>query len=159
MQSKSDSKNDAQSRKSSMSFSMITLLLHTLPLDWHLDIWCSEVATGQSFLNNPTPLKTKSRKQKSATVSGKRSPMPRLMLPVGENTPRLSRETKFWWSDHQQKKKIVSQFDPTPHMVTDVQGSCYELVADNYNNVHTIFRHISDIKLCKPYQHPAQTQI
>lgn len=40
-------------------------------------------------------------------------------------------------------------------MVTDVQGSRYELVADNdYNNRHTIFRHISDIKLYKPKQHP-----
>ena len=40
-------------------------------------------------------------------------------------------------------------------MVTDVQDSCYELVADNdYNNMHTIFRNISDIKLYKPYQHP-----
>ena len=39
-------------------------------------------------------------------------------------------------------------------MVTDVQGSRYELVADNdHNNTHTIFRHISDIKLYKPYQH------
>ena len=47
--------------------------------------------------------------------------------------------------------KFVSQFDPTPHMVTDVQGSRYELVADNdHNNAHTIFRHISDIKLYKP---------
>ena len=51
--------------------------------------------------------------------------------------------------------KFVSQFDPTPHMVTGVQGSRYELVADNdHNNVHSIFRHISDIKLYKPYQHP-----
>ena len=40
-------------------------------------------------------------------------------------------------------------------MVTDVQGSCYEIVTDNdHNNAHTIFRHISDIKLYKPYQHP-----
>ena len=40
-------------------------------------------------------------------------------------------------------------------MVTDVQGSRYELVADDdHNNAHTIFRHISDIKLYKPYQHP-----
>ena len=44
--------------------------------------------------------------------------------------------------------KFASQFDPTPHMVTDEPGSCYELVADNdYNNMHTIFRNISDIKL------------
>lgn len=51
--------------------------------------------------------------------------------------------------------KFASQFNPTPHMVTDVQGSRYELVADNdYNNRHTIFRHISDIKLYKPKQHP-----
>ena len=51
--------------------------------------------------------------------------------------------------------KFVSQFDPTPHMVTDVQGSRYELVADNdHNNAHFIFRHISDMKLYKPYQHP-----
>ena len=33
-------------------------------------------ANGQSFLNNPTPLKTKSRKQKSATATGKRLSMP-----------------------------------------------------------------------------------
>ena len=40
-------------------------------------------------------------------------------------------------------------------MVTDVQGSRYELVADNdHNNAHTIFRNISDTKLYKPYQHP-----
>ena len=31
-------------------------------------------------------------------------------------------------------------------MVTDVQGSCYELVADDCNNMYTIFRQISDIK-------------
>ena len=53
------------------------------------------------------------------------------------------------------KNKFVSQFDPTPHMVTDVQGSRYEVVADNgHNNAHSIFRHISDIKLYKPYQYP-----
>ena len=51
--------------------------------------------------------------------------------------------------------KFVSQFDPTPHMVTDVQVRHYELVADNdYSNVYTIFRRINDIKLYKLYQQP-----
>ena len=35
----------------------------------------------------------------------------------------------------------------------------YKVAAMNYNNVYTIFRHISDIKLYKPYQHSQRYHI
>ena len=82
--------------------------------------------------------------------------------------PKIIQGDKALVKRSSKTNKFVSQSDPTPHMVTDVQGSRYELVADNdHNNVHTIFRHISDIKSYKPYQrpqryhkpHPVQTQI
>ena len=69
--------------------------------------------------------------------------------------PKIIQGDKVLVKRSSKTHKLVSQFDPTPHMVTDVQGSRCELVADNdYNNAHSIFRHISDIKLYKPYQHP-----
>ena len=74
--------------------------------------------------------------------------------------PKIIQGDKVYMKRSSKTKKIVSQFDPTPHMVTDVQGSHYELAADNnHNNAHTIFRHISDIKLYKPYQHPQRYQV
>ena len=82
--------------------------------------------------------------------------------------PKIIQGDKVLMKRSSKTNKFVSQFDPTPH-ITDVQGSRYELVADNdYYNMHTIFRHINDIKLYKPYQHsqryhpyphPVQTQI
>ena len=69
--------------------------------------------------------------------------------------PKIIQRDKVLVKQSSKTNKCVSQFDPTPHMVTDVQGSRYVLVADNdHNNAHTIFRHISDIKLYKLYQHP-----
>ena len=81
--------------------------------------------------------------------------------------PKIIQGDKVLVKRSSKTNKFVSQFDPTTHMVTDVQCSRYELVADNdYHNARTIFRHISDIKLYKPYQHPqryhphpVQTQI
>ena len=73
--------------------------------------------------------------------------------------PKIIQGDKVLVKRSSKTNKFVSQFDPTPHMVTDVQGSRYELVADNdLNNAHSIFRHISDIKLYKPYQHPQRYQ-
>ena len=69
--------------------------------------------------------------------------------------PKIIQGDKVLVKRSSKTNKFVSQFDPTPHTVTDVQGSRYELVADNdYSNMYTIFRHISEIKLYKPYQHP-----
>ena len=69
--------------------------------------------------------------------------------------PNIIQGDKILEKQSSKTNTFLSQFDPTPHMVTYVQGSRYELVADNdYNNVHTIIRHISDIKQYKPYQHP-----
>ena len=69
--------------------------------------------------------------------------------------PKIIQGDKVLVKRSSKTNKFVSQFDPVPHMVTDVQGSRYELVADSdHNNAHSIFRHVSDRKLYKPYQHP-----
>ena len=68
--------------------------------------------------------------------------------------PKIIQGGKVLVKRSSKTNKFASQFEPTLHMVTDVQDSLYELIADNdYNNMHSIFRHISDIKLYKPYQH------
>ena len=69
--------------------------------------------------------------------------------------PKIIQGDKVLVKRSSKTNKFVSQFDPTPQMVTDIQGSRYELVADNdHKTAHSIFRHISDIKLYKPHQHP-----
>ena len=69
--------------------------------------------------------------------------------------PKIIQGVKVLVKRSSKTNKFESQFDPTPYMVTDVQGSLYELVAGNdHNNAHSIFRQISDIKLYKRYQYP-----
>ena len=53
--------------------------------------------------------------------------------------PKIIQRDKVLVKRSSKTNKFLSQLDPTPHKVTDVQGSRYELVAD--------------IKLYKTYQH------
>ena len=134
---------------------MTTILLHTLLRDWHQEIWCSEVVTGQSFPQQPNPTENQILEAKIRNSHRKEVANAKINASHLRKYAKIIQGDKVFVKRSLKTNKFASQFDPTPHMVTDVQGSRYELVADNdYNNMHTIFRHISDIELYKHYQPP-----
>ena len=107
------------------------------------------------FPQQPNPTENQIQEAKIHDSHRKEVANAKINASCWQKYPKIIQGDKVLVKRSSKTNKFVSQFNPTPHMVTDVRGSCYELVADNdHNNVHTIFKHISDIRLYKPYQHP-----
>ena len=132
---------------------MTTTLLHTLPLDWQLEMLRAGYL--KKFPRQPNPTENQIQEAKIRDSQRKEVTNVKINASSRRKYPNIIQGDKVLVKRPWKRNKFASQFDPKPHMVTDVQDSRYKLVADNdYNNMHTIFRNISDIKLYKPYQHP-----